>query len=151
MTDRVQVQPGDPRRAAELAARLAHDVGKYIGRTARNLPPEPSELGKLDGALLAMLLRDLYGAGPGSRPGALFAPLRQELAPLLCEPERALLSEAAAGLLRLDELEPEVRAAKPPALAEALRCALLIEQQLRKLSRELLDKQRRPAPTGDLP
>lgn len=140
MMDRVK--QGDPRRAAELAARLAHDVGKYIARTARNLPPEP---GELEGGLLAMLLRDLYGAGPGSRPGVLFAPLRQELAPLLHEPERAVLGEAASGLLRLDEIEPEVRAGKPSALTEALRCALLIEQQLRKLSRELLERQRRHA------
>jgi hypothetical protein len=109
MTDRVQ--QGDPRRAAELAAKLAHDVGKYIGRTARNLPPEPPELGLLDGGLLSMLLRDLYGAGPGSRPGALFAPLRQELVPLLREPERAVLGAAATGLLRLDEIE---RQRRPP-------------------------------------
>lgn len=140
MMDRVQ--QGDPRRAAELAAKLAHDVGKYLGRTARNLLPEP---GALDGGLLAMLLADLYGAGPGSRPGALFASLRQELVPLLREPESAVLAAAATGLLRLDEIEPEVRAAKPAALAEALRCALFVEQQLRKLAREVAERQRRPA------
>lgn len=141
MTDKVEER--NPRRAAELAARLAHDVGKYLGRTARNLPAEPPELDGLDGDLLGMLLRDLYGAGPGSRPGALFASLRPELEALLREPGRALLGEAAAGLLRLDELEPEVRAGAPSALAAAIRCALLVEQQLRRLSREL--SPRRPA------
>lgn len=145
MTDEAPTR--DPRRAAELAARLAHDVGKYLGRTARNLPPEP---GALDGELLGMLLRDLYGAGPGPRPGALFASLRSELEPLLREPgrspARALLAEAATGLLKLDALEPEVRAGRLPALAEALRCALRVESSLRRLSRELA-----PGPAGGPP
>lgn len=145
MTDKVQ--QGAPRRAVELAARLAHDVGKYIGRTARNLPPQP---GELDGALLAMLLRDLYGVGPGSRPGAIFASLRHELVPHLREPECRVLAEAATCLVRLDEIEPEVRAGKPSALEEALRCALLVEQQLRKLSREVSDHRPR-RPGGEAP
>jgi hypothetical protein len=139
MTERISKDEG--RRAGELSARLAHDVGKYLARTARNLPPGADGL---EEELLGMLLRDLYGSGAGSRPGLRFAELRQELAPLLAGPELAVLGEAAAALGRLDAIEAEVRAGA--AVAEALRCALLVETKLRQLAREL--SQRTPPAGG---
>ena len=42
-----------------VARKLAHDVGKYVARAARNLPPE----GAIPRVLVDMLRRDVFG-GP---------------------------------------------------------------------------------------
>ena len=142
-------------RRSELTARLVHDVGKYLARTARNLPAGCA----LDAALLDMLCRDLYGDARSPRPSALFAELAAELAPLLAaEPvvaapgegaELATLPTAAptvAGegvqslsviggeLAELDGLEPQVRAGAPVAVLRAVELARRVEQQLRALA-----------------
>jgi predicted RNA-binding protein associated with RNAse of E/G family len=99
--------------------RLVHDVGKYVARTARNLPPAPTA------EMLEMLVRDLYELRPGRRASAVFA----ELAP--AEPAldgvRALLAE-------VDTLEPAVRAGEPAAVARAVAIAREVEQRLRALA-----------------
>ena len=82
-------------RRSELTARLVHDVGKYLARTARNLPAGCA----LDAALLDMLCRDLYGDARSPRPSARFA-------------------ELAAGMGA-----PGVRVDKPEDLAGALAAA----------------------------
>ncbi|MSP62693.1 MAG: hypothetical protein EXR72_20660 [Myxococcales bacterium] len=107
------------------AARLAHDVGKYIARTARNLPPGAP----LDEELSAMLARDLYDLD-GMRASERFARLA---APLLRD---ARLDEARALLAEVDGLEPALRARDPAAVARAAAIALTVERLLRALARE---------------
>ncbi|MFO0573032.1 MAG: hypothetical protein U1A78_03460 [Polyangia bacterium] len=131
-------QPGRAGRAAprdrELAARLAHDVGKYLARTARNLPADGGE--RLEGPLLAMLVTDLYGAPGGVRPRQRFTALAAELVAAGAAPRPLGLSldEVAQALARLDALEAGVRAGEGPAVAEARQLALAIEQRLRELA-----------------
>jgi plasmid stabilization system protein ParE len=109
-----------------MASALAHDVGKYVARTARNVS---------DGAwtpeLASMLLRDLYDLR-GER--ALQAFLR--LAPAATSPLAAFPEWTTAhDLLReLDAMEHELRAGHAPALQGAARRALLVESALRELA-----------------
>jgi hypothetical protein len=100
-------------------ARLVHDVGKYVARTARNLPAAPTA------EMIDMLARDLYELRPGRRASAVLA----ELAP--GEPAldgvRALLAEA-------DALEPSVRAGGSAAVTRASAIACEVERRLRALA-----------------
>jgi len=99
-------------------ARLVHDVGKYVARTARNLPPAPTP------EMIDMLVRDLYELRPGRRASSLFDELAAHEPSL--EPVRALLGE-------VDALEPAVRAADAAAVARAAALARQIEERLRAL------------------
>ncbi len=120
-------EPAVPAR--RLAARLAHDVGKYVARTAHNVGEAAwtTELG-------AMLGRDLY-ALPGGRASAVFAagagPIAAAIGP---QPE---LEKARALLARIDALESAVRQGEQPALIHAARLALDVERSLRELVRRL--------------
>ena len=111
-----------------IAARLVHDVGKYIARTARNLP---STNEALPPPLHAMLLQDLYGAreAPARRPRTRFS----TLAATIDEPR---LGEVRALFDTLDTLEDAVRAGQPAAVSRAVEIALRIEELLRALSRD---------------
>ncbi|MCZ7685454.1 MAG: hypothetical protein M5U28_44430 [Sandaracinaceae bacterium] len=111
--------------SAEAAARLAHDVGKYVARVARNVSagaPVPS-------ALLPMLARDLYELPGGQRASARF----EALAGALGGPR---VERARASLAAIDALEARVRAAEPEACREACALALEVERELRALARE---------------
>lgn len=135
----------DRSRARELTARLVHDVGKYLARTARNLPADCAP----DPALLAMLCRDLYGDSRSPRPATRFAELAAELAPLLpaappvaadgaaaelTPPPAATLAAVGGELAELDGLEGAVRAGAADAVVRAVALARRIEQQLRALA-----------------
>jgi hypothetical protein len=114
-------------RMQELLALLVHDVGKYLARTARNLPAgEP-----VDAELVVMLCRDLYGDAVGTRPAIRFSTLAAALQPLFPE---APLAPIASHFATLDDLEAAVRAGKPAAVARAAALALQIEAQLRALA-----------------
>lgn len=102
---------------------LAHDVGKYIARTARNLGDAT-----LDDELLAMLVKDLYQLGANERASAVVARLAGERR----EPP---LPEVRAALTRLDALEPAVRRGDASAVREAIALALTIEQTLKSALR----------------
>jgi hypothetical protein len=112
-----------------IAARLAHDVGKYIARTARNLP---LPIAALDPALLTMLLGDLYGANGerAQRPATRF----HALATTLDEPR---LGEARALFAALEQIESAVRAGESSAVERAVAIALRIEALLRALARDV--------------
>ena len=115
--------------ARELAARLAHDVGKYVSRTARNIPA-----GDIPEVLHGMLLEDLF-AIDGQRPASavfeeLAAPLEQEL-----KDER--LGECRDLLVEIDGLEQAIRGGEVEALRRAAELALEIDARLRAVSREL--------------
>jgi hypothetical protein len=115
----------DQRR--QRLARLVHDVGKYVARTARNLPPPPAPV---PAWAVAMLARDLYEtAPPGRRASLLLDEISRGLDGV---PEidwaRALLAEA-------DALERDVRAADEAALRRAASIAREVELVLRAASR----------------
>jgi hypothetical protein len=99
-------------------ARLVHDVGKYVARTARNLPPAPTA------EMVAMLVRDLYELRPGQRASARLAELSAfpDAPPL--DDVRALFAEIA--------LEPAVRAGEPAALERVAALACEVEARLRR-------------------
>jgi hypothetical protein len=106
----------------EVARRLAHDVGKYVARTARNLAPDDA----VDAELAAMLARDLYELGAaGERASAVLDRLAPAARERHVADARRLLTEA-------DALEPRVRAAEPRAVARAREIALAVERLLRQ-------------------
>lgn len=124
--------PATPSAAAETLAKLAHDVGKYLSRVARNLDPRLSS--PPTGPLLAMLLADLYGpkAAPGQRPHAVFVALVQELPADFSDPRLSRCGDAFAAL---DALEAQVTQADVRAIGQAVRLALAIDTDLRDLAR----------------
>ena len=102
MTDRKT----PPDKALRWVATLAHDVGKYVARTARNLPdPITAPLGP---ELVAMLVRDLYALGQGERASVRFARLVEEAAPggPPDRPGDVRLDEVRRLLAEVDALEP---------------------------------------------
>ena len=114
-------------RVQELLAQLVHDVGKYVARTARNLPAaEP-----VDAVLVAMLCRDVYGDPGKPRPAVRFAELAGELGSFLPD---APLPTIAQKFTELDAIEAAVRNGQPAAVARAATLALQVEQQLRALA-----------------
>lgn len=115
--------------AATLAARLAHDVGKYVARAARNLPD-----GDVPEVLVEMLAADLYALDGSRRASEVFAHRSAELRRL--RPD-ARLDEAEALLSEADRLEPAVRAGEIEAVRRAAECALGVADRLRALAREL--------------
>jgi len=137
----------------QAAARLAHDVGKYLSRTARNLPPVLGS--QLDRTLLAMLARDLYGplksaGGLGSidrqeRPAGRFATLA---APILAHIEDSRLSRAQVLLAELEAIEAPVLAGKTAAVERAAAVAREVDELLRAVARDaaLVSDRTRTAP-----
>lgn len=115
---------GDERR--RRLARLVHDVGKYVARTARNLPPAPAPVPAF---AVGMLVRDLYETAPNRRASFLLDEIARGLdgSPEL-ERARALLAEA-------DALEREVRAGDEAALRRVASIAREVEVVLRAASR----------------
>ncbi len=109
-----------------LASALAHDVGKYVARTAHNVPE-----GSWTSELASMLLRDLYDLR-GER--SLQAFLR--LAPAASSPLAAWPEWITAHklLCELDAMEPALRALDVPALQTAAQRALEVERVLNQLS-----------------
>jgi len=110
------------------AAVLAHDVGKYVARTAHNLPDGP-----IPAPIVEMLTRDLWALPAGGRASEVFA----RLAAPLCDggaPD-ARLERARALLADIDALEVEVRAAVPSAVRRAAALALEVESLLRALAK----------------
>jgi hypothetical protein len=101
-------------------SRLIHDVGKYVSRTACNLPPEPTR------EMIDMLIRDLYELRPAQRASAVFHELAQF-------PGAPPLDDVRALFVELDALEPEVRAGAARAVARAARLACAVAARLRAL------------------
>jgi hypothetical protein len=101
-------------------SRLVHDVGKYVARTARNLPSEPTP------EMLAMLINDLYELRPGQRASARLAELAAFAGAPPLDDVRVLLAE-------IDALEPAVRAGEPAAVTRAAALACEVEARLRRL------------------
>jgi hypothetical protein len=97
---------------------LLHDVAKYVARTARNLPAEPTR------EMIDMLVRDLYELRPGQHASAVFASLAAFDGAPPFDDVRALFVE-------LDALESDVRVGAPAAVTRAAGIARDIEARLR--------------------
>jgi len=110
----------------EGAARLAHDVGKYLARIARNVP----EGGPVPEALVPLLAKDLYELPGGGRPSARF----EELAAPLGGDAR--LDRARELLAAIDALAARVRAGEQEACAGACEMAREVDGLLRALAAE---------------
>lgn len=109
-------------RAVALA-RLSHDVGKYIARAARNVPPS----GPIPPALVDLMVKDLYAIDGKQRASAVFS--------ARAESEGAALDEVRASLAEIDALEPRVRAREEEAVRRAVVLALSISDALDALAR----------------
>ena len=107
------------------AAVLAHDVGKYVARTARNLPDGP-----ISRALVDMLVRDLFALPAGDRASAVFTRLAAAL------PSDERLERARAALAAIDALEPAIREGRPDEVRRAAALALDVETLLRAIARD---------------
>ncbi|MCB9594478.1 MAG: hypothetical protein H6719_17225 [Sandaracinaceae bacterium] len=105
------------------ATRLAHDVGKYVARIARNAPAE----GPFPAALVPMLVKDLYALPGGKRASERFV----ELAP-----DEVAMAPLHAALTEIDALEERVRAGDDEACRRACVRALEVEAALRAYARE---------------
>ena len=119
----------DAQPARRLAARLVHDVGKYIARTARNVrgqawTPE----------LVAMLCRDLFEL-TGGRASAVFEDLAKRIeARTGTQPA---LSRVRGLLAQIDGLENAVRRGETTALERAGQLSLAVDEALRAFSRNI--------------
>lgn len=112
-----------------LLASLVHDVGKYVARTAHNVPA-----GGWTPELAAMLARDLFALA-GGRASAVFAGLAAAVEK--GGGPRSELDQARALLRTIDALEAGVRAGDGAACDGAAACALAVERCLRALCRTL--------------
>jgi hypothetical protein len=120
-----------PQSAREAAARLAHDVGKYLGRIARNVE------GEVPPALAPLLLRDVYETHAGRPALARFDALAPALGAYARDPRVVAAHEA---LQRAAALESAARALDPTALRALVAIARDVESQLRALARALHDE-----------
>ncbi len=107
---------------------LVHDVGKYLVRTARNLGQTPAL--PLPGALLQMLVTDLYEGKQGKRPSAHFSEVVASVPSLKADARLATISVL---LQELDADEEAVREQNGPAVYRAIAKALQVEAALREV------------------
>jgi selenocysteine lyase/cysteine desulfurase len=115
--------------ARRAASALAHDVGKYVARTAHNV-----RVDAWTPELVNMLLRDLYDLR-GERALQVFLRLAPaETSPLAAFPAWTTAHDL---LRKLDAMEPELRAGHAPALNSAIRRALLVESALQELALQM--------------
>jgi hypothetical protein len=103
---------------------LAHDVGKYLARTARNLPERPSP------EIVEMMTRDLYALREGERASQVF----ESLAAGIITPDLGAIREL---FRQIDALEPRVRARDEAAVRSAAAIACEVERRLRDFAREV--------------
>jgi hypothetical protein len=122
---------GTPTSPREAVAHLAHDVGKYIGRIARNVD------GEVPPALAPLLLKDVYETHDGRPALARLASLTPALGPYAEHPR---LLAARDALERAARLEPSARALDPAALRALVDLAREVESQLRALARAVHDE-----------
>lgn len=112
-----------------VARKLAHDVGKYVARAARNLPPS----GAISGVLVDMLWKDVFGtSSSGHTPSQRFETLARELGS--SDPRIAEVRERFA---RIAALEKELAGGTELVVRAIAADALAIEQALSSLARDL--------------
>jgi hypothetical protein len=111
-----------------IARKLAHDVGKYVARAARNLPPK----GPIPGVIVDMLWKDLFGTlGGGETPVQRFEALASQLA--TNDPR---IADVRARFARVAALERELAGGTELVVRSIAADALAIEQALSTLARD---------------
>lgn len=120
------MSPGEMERYAELSLALVHDVGKYITRAARNLPP-----GDVPAVLVDMMVADLYLTDGKRNALAVYHALAE--ASGVGEP--SLPPDMREGLELLMSLEARVRAHDPAAVEHARVTALAVDEACRGFMR----------------
>jgi hypothetical protein len=108
---------------SRILDRLAHDVGKYVARAARNIPAEPAAMPAI---LLELLIKDLYCLDGKVRASAVFDRIANDLVSAPAE-----VALARARLVDIDALEDSVRSGEPAAIAHVSRLAREVEELLR--------------------
>lgn len=126
-----------PDEARQALLTLYHDVGKYVARTARNLPAL-AERDSVAPALLGLLVADLYALREGMRASQVFAERAAALRRFASLD--AGLDAVATLLCEVDLLEPQLRAGEIAAVWRGAAIALEVEARLR----ELLPNRRAP-------
>lgn len=112
-----------------VARTLAHDVGKYVARAARNLPPK----GVIPGVIVDMLFRDVYAPLPsGLTPSERFEMLAAELGS--SDPR---IEDVRRRFARIAALEKELARGAELVVRSVAADALAIEQALTSLARDL--------------
>ncbi len=104
--------------------KVLHDVGKYIARTAMNLPPGA----QVSPGLAELLLRDVYGRGDEPRMSDTFDAL-------VGEAEDPLLAECRDCLTEIDALEEKARAGDSEALGAIATLARSVAERLKRWAR----------------
>ena len=126
--------------STDLALRLAHDVGKYVSRMARNLPPDTiEEVAAQSPTLIDMLLGDVYGQagteGARSRALGLASDAGYD------DPrESPVPTRVWDSLDALADLRARAEARDGEALAELIGHALAIDEALRQWVNELAER-----------
>ncbi|MFO0686808.1 MAG: hypothetical protein U0234_32395 [Sandaracinus sp.] len=116
-------------QAGIVARTLVHDVGKYVSRAARNLPPK----GAIPAVLVDMLFRDVLGTLPsGLTPSERFEALAAELG--TSDPR---IDEVRARFSRIAALERELARGTELVVRSVAAEALGIDEALRSLAKEL--------------
>jgi hypothetical protein len=121
---------------ARSVGRLSHDVGKYVARTARNLPAE----GPIPGALVEMLVADLYRLANERPASSVFADAAVGLDDDAFEETKDRVTLLLADI---DALEIDVRRGEPEAVRNAGQLALAVEQELRACAQTIAASSRR--------
>jgi len=112
-----------------IARKLAHDVGKYVSRAARNLPKS----GPIPGVLVDMLFRDVLGTSPdGLTPSQQFESFVRVLGI-----EDPRIDDVRARFSRIAALERELSGGTELVVRSIAADALAIEQALSSLAKDL--------------
>ena len=133
MNDDVPVSTFGNETVEPLVAKLVHDVGKYISRTAVNLPV----MGITD-VLLPLLVTDLYCLDGERRASEVFerlaTPIENTIGASSC------IVTCRALLKRIDALETRVRGGDMAAASEAAAAAVAVSNELRELRATMRNK-----------
>ncbi len=124
----------DPERARKLAARLVHDVAKYISRTARNLQGR-----EVTDALLPLLVDDLYTTRDGQSASRVFEERIRPLEPLI--DDHTTIRYCRDMLTRIDRLEIRLRGGEANAVRTAACLAMEVDRSLRSMAEAIAKEQ----------
>ena len=111
------------------ALRLAHDVGKYLARTARNLPDA-----EIPEVLVSLLFKDLFELMPGKSSLRVFEELANPLYQAWPDPR---LKQCRGLLEAIEKLKDAVRDADDRAVRRAAEMALQVESLLLDIVKDL--------------
>ncbi len=116
--------------AKEILSRLVHDVGKYVSRTARNLPP-----GEIPDGLAELLMEDLFETDGKRDALALFEGIVGEGGGVF--EETSIRDDIEACRMRLEEIMNDRRSIEQrddAAMRRAAELAIEVDGRIRDVS-----------------